>query len=76
MSDDNIVNFPGDVTFVDLDPQEMVKNAMEAFHWQTAIIIGRTGDNDFTVCSSTGDAADIVYSFELAKKQIMENAVE
>lgn len=76
MSDDNIVNFPGDTTFVNLDPQDMAKNAMEAFHWQTLIMIGRTGDNDFTVCSSTGDAADIVYSFELAKKHIMENSTE
>ena len=74
MSDGNVINFPGDVTYVDLDPKEMVKNAMEDIPFKSVILVGWTDSETFTVCSSSGSVADIVYSLEFAKKTIIENA--
>lgn len=74
MSDDNVIPFNSDVTFNDIDPKDMVKNAMDEYHWQHVILVGWTGEDNFTVCSSTGNTADIVYSLELAKKTIIETA--
>lgn len=66
-----IVDFFGKTT-IDLDPQEMVKNAMEEYQFKAVILLGWHGDEDFTVCSSMGASPEIVYALELAKKAVLD----
>ena len=71
----DVINFPGDITLNDLDPQEMVKNAMEEYQFDKVMIVGWTGtgeSRDFTVCSSMGQTAEMIHSLELAKKAILD----
>lgn len=71
----DVINFPGDVTYVDIDPQEMVKNAMEEYDFDSVMLVGWAGtgeSRDFTVCSSMGKTAEMIHSLELAKKAILD----
>lgn len=74
MSD--VINFPGTETFNDIDPKEMVKNAMEEFDFDSVLLIGRQNANvggaGITVCTSSGDTAEIIFHLELAKKAILD----
>jgi hypothetical protein len=67
----DIVDFNGEVTYKDLDPKEMVENAMEAYDFDNVILIGWSDNKEFVVCSSSGSTADIIYSLEAAKYNMM-----
>lgn len=72
----DIINFPGDATYLDLDPREMVEHAMEAYDFDQVMLIGQLSrDNDkdgIIVCSSTSDSAEMVFFLEMAKKNILD----
>lgn len=71
----DVINFPGGTAYLDLDPQEMVKNAMSEYAFDKVMLIGWTGtgdERDFTVCSSMGQTAEMIHSLELAKKAILD----
>jgi len=74
MSD--VINFPGTQTFNDIDPKEMVKNAMEEFDFDSVLLIGRQRSSidgtGITLCTSSGDTAEIIFHLELAKKAILD----
>lgn len=74
MSD--VIKFPGTETLNDIDPDEMVKNAMEEFKFESVIMIGRQTANPgaagITVCTSSGDTAELIFQLELAKKAILD----
>lgn len=67
----DIVNFNGEVTYNDIDPKEMVKNAMDSYDFENVILIGWSEDKEFVVCSSNGSTAEIIYSLEAAKYNMM-----
>lgn len=73
----NVISFNGDKTYADLDPQEMVKNAMEEYNFREVVLIGWTGDKNsaesMTVCTSSGSTPRVIYSLELAKASIIES---
>lgn len=71
----DVINFPGGVTYLDLDPKEMVDNAMKEYPFDKVMLIGWVGtgdERDFTVCSSMSATAEMVHSLELAKKAILD----
>ena len=37
----DIISFPGDATYLDLDPREMVEHAMEAYDFDQVMLIGQ-----------------------------------
>lgn len=67
----NVIDFTGK-TVADLDPKEMLTNAMEDYDFTGVVLVGWHGDHDFTVCSSMGASTEIVYALELAKKAILD----
>lgn len=67
----NVVDFFGKTT-IDLDPKEMVENAMEEYDFNGVVLVGWHGDEQFTVCSSMGASTEIVYALELAKKAVLD----
>jgi len=69
----NIVNFPGETT-LDIDPNEMLKNAMEEFNFESVILVGFTGDDEFTLCSSVGKSSDMVYMLEVGKHAVIQSS--
>jgi hypothetical protein len=76
----NVINFNGDVTYADLDPKEMVENAMKEFNFREVVLIGWTGDKSatekMTVCTSSGSTPRVIYSLELAKASIIDSTGE
>ena len=67
----NVIDFFGK-TSIDLEPEEMIKNAMEEYKFKGVVLVCWHGDDQFTVCSSMGASAEIVYALELGKKAIMD----
>jgi hypothetical protein len=67
----NVIDFTGKTT-IDLDPNEMLTNAMEEYQFKGVVLVGWHGDDQFTVCSSMGASTEIVYALELGKKAILD----
>jgi len=76
----DIVNLNNDVTYVDLDPKEMIKNAMEEYDFSEVVLVGwldqGAGKEKMILCTSSGSTPRIVYSLELAKASILESTLE
>jgi len=67
----DIIDFFGKTT-LDLDPKEMVENAMNEYQFKGVVLVGWHGDDNFTVCSSMGSSPEIVYALELGKQAILD----
>jgi hypothetical protein len=67
----DVLDFFGKTT-IDLDPKEMIENAMEEYDFRGVVLVGWHGDDQFTVCSSMGASSEIVYALELGKKAILD----
>lgn len=67
----NVVNFPGE-TSLDIDANEMLKSVVEEFSFDSVVLVGFTGEEEFTMCSSVGKSADMVYLLEMGKHAILE----
>ena len=77
----DILKFPGEETFLELDPKEMLTNAMEEYDFDKVILIGtvakkddkgRSLGSDLTICTSTSDTAEIIFQIEIAKKALLD----
>ncbi len=70
----DVINFNNDTTYLELDPKEMVENAMNEYQFTSVVLMGWHGDDQFTVCTSSGSGPEIVYQLELAKKALLDAA--
>lgn len=61
---DNVVRFPG-ITLLDLDPDDMLKEAMGKL--EKVLIIGYTNDGDEFISSSFADGPTAVWLLERMK---------
>jgi len=68
-----VIDFKSALTYLEIDPKSMVKEALDNLEFDTTIMICWNGD-EMTVLSSTGRTPDIVYSLEMAKKQVLDAA--
>jgi hypothetical protein len=71
----DVINFNNSVTYLDIDPKEMMKEILDQIPIESAIVLTWSGET-MTVFSSNGNTAEIVYTLELAKKQILDVAGE
>jgi len=68
-----VIDFKSALTYLEIDPKSMVKEVLDNHEFDTTIMICWNGD-EMTVLSSTGRTPDIVYSLEMAKKQVLDAA--
>jgi len=71
----DVIKFNNSVTYLDIDPKEMMKEILDQIPIESAIVLTWSGET-MTVFSSSGKTAEIVYTLELAKKQILDVAGE
>lgn len=71
----DVINFNSSVTYLEIDPKKMMEEIMANISFESAIVLTWDGDT-MMVFSSEGKTADIVYTLELAKKQILDVAGE
>jgi hypothetical protein len=69
----NIINFPGE-TSLDIDANEMLKNACEEFDFESVVLVGFTGEEEFTLCSSVGKSSDMVFMLEMGKHAVIQTS--
>ena len=69
----NIINFPGD-TSLDLDANEMIRSVAEEFNFESIVIVGFTGNDEFTLCSSVGKSSDMVFMLEMGKHAVIQSS--
>ena len=74
MSDENIVQFPGETT-QDLDPNEILKNTIDE-NLDRVMVLGWNEDGGLWLSSSFSKVSEMVLLIELCKKVIVESAIE
>lgn len=70
VSEDNVIPL-GNITTLDLDPHQMLKNAMPEIDGGV-VLIGRDSDGDLFFASSIADGGDVLWLLEMAKKELLE----
>lgn len=68
-----VIDFNSALTYLDIDAKQMVQKVLDETEFDTAIMICWDGE-EMTILSSTGRTTDIVYSLEMAKKQVLDAA--
>lgn len=68
-----VIDFKSALTYLDIDAKDMVKEILDQHEFDTAIMICWRQE-EMTIFSSTGRTPDIVYSLEMAKKQVLDAA--
>ena len=68
-----VIDFNSALTYLDIDAKDMVQKILDELQFDTAIMICWDGQ-EMTFFSSTGKTTDIVYSLEMAKKQVLDAA--
>lgn len=59
---------------MDIDANEMIKNVSEEFNFESVIVVGFTGDEEFTLCSSAGKSSDMVFLLEMGKHAVIQSS--
>lgn len=67
---DNVVEFDG-ITTLDIPPTRILARAAGA-KLEQCVVVGWDEDSNLYFASSTADAAEVVWLFEVAKKKLLE----
>lgn len=74
MTDDNVVEFPGE-TLLDIPPQSILEGAKEE-SLEQVLVVGVTKDGSSYFASSTADLYQVLWLLENAKMDVLETARE